>query len=85
MRSLNPCPRRPAHDGRAYLFDSGPGVVRRAAAAAERLKIAALQAPRLNRVFLHQLIRSTTDKAPLQEVRKDYRGRVVSAHDLDLY
>jgi ribonuclease BN (tRNA processing enzyme) len=43
------------YNGRAYLFDSGPGVVRRAAAAAGRLKIAALQAPRLNRVFLTHL------------------------------
>jgi len=40
---------------RAFLFDSGPGVVRRAAAAAARLKIAALEAPRLNRVFLTHL------------------------------
>ncbi|MGA2769487.1 MAG: MBL fold metallo-hydrolase [Bryobacteraceae bacterium] len=43
------------YNGRAYLFDSGPGVVRRAAAAAGRLKIPALQAPRLNRVFLTHL------------------------------
>ena len=43
------------YNGRAYLFDSGPGVVRRAAAAAQRLKIAALEAPRLNRVFLTHL------------------------------
>jgi hypothetical protein len=33
----------------------------------------------------HQLIRGTTDKALLKDVRKNYRGRVVSAHDLDLY
>jgi len=43
------------HEGKAYLFDSGPGVVRRAAAAAARLKIAGLQAPRLNIVFLTHL------------------------------
>jgi ribonuclease BN (tRNA processing enzyme) len=43
------------YNGRAYLFDAGPGVVRRAAAAAARLKIAALQAPSLNRVFLTHL------------------------------
>lgn len=43
------------YNGRAHLFDSGPGVVRRAAAAAGRLKIAALQAPSLNRVFLTHL------------------------------
>ncbi len=40
---------------RAYLFDSGPGVVRRAAAAAARLNIPSLQAPNLNRVFLTHL------------------------------
>src|ERR1039457_1608405 len=43
------------YNGRAYVFDSGPGVVRRAAAAAQRLKIAALEAPKLNRVFLTHL------------------------------
>jgi len=43
------------HEGKAYLFDSGPGVVRRAAAAAARLKIAGLEAPRLNIVFLTHL------------------------------
>lgn len=40
---------------RAYLFDSGPGVVRRAAAAALRYHIAALRAPKLNIVFLTHL------------------------------
>jgi len=39
------------YNGRAYLFDSGPGVVRRAAAAAGRPKIAALEAPKLHRGF----------------------------------
>jgi ribonuclease BN (tRNA processing enzyme) len=43
------------YNGRAYLFDAGPGVVRRAAAAAARLNVAALQAPSLNRVFLTHL------------------------------
>ena len=43
------------YNGRAYLFDAGPGVVRLAAAAAARLKIPALQAPSLNRVFLTHL------------------------------
>lgn len=43
------------YQGRAYLFDSGPGVVRRAAAASARLNIPALQAPKLNRVFLTHL------------------------------
>lgn len=38
----------------AYLVDAGPGVVRRAAAAAAR-GIAALEAPRLRRVFLTHL------------------------------
>jgi ribonuclease BN (tRNA processing enzyme) len=39
----------------AYLFDAGPGVVRRAAAAARAHGIAALNAPRLARVFLTHL------------------------------
>ena len=43
------------HNGRAYIFDSGPGVVRRAAAATARLKIPALQVPKLNIVFLTHL------------------------------
>jgi ribonuclease Z len=43
------------YNGRAYLFDSGPGVVRRATAAAGRPRIAALQAPSLNRAFLTHL------------------------------
>ena len=41
-------------NGRAYLIDCGPGVVRRAAAA-EKNGIAALQAKRLNIVFLTHL------------------------------
>jgi ribonuclease BN (tRNA processing enzyme) len=43
------------YNDQAFLFDSGPGVVRRAAAAAGRLQIVALEAPRLNRVFLTHL------------------------------
>ncbi len=43
------------YQDRAYLFDSGPGVVRRAVAAAKRYNIAALEAPKLNRVFLTHL------------------------------
>ncbi len=39
----------------AYLFDAGPGVVRRAAAAARAHSITALSAPRLGRVFLTHL------------------------------
>jgi ribonuclease BN (tRNA processing enzyme) len=40
---------------KAYLFDSGPGVVRRAAGAAARLHIPALAMPNLQRVFLTHL------------------------------
>ena len=40
---------------RAYLVDAGPGVVRRAAAAAERHDLAGLQAASLGRVFLTHL------------------------------
>jgi len=40
---------------KAYLFDSGPGVVRRAAAASVRLHIPALAMPNLQRVFLTHL------------------------------
>ncbi len=43
------------YQDRAYLFDSGPGVVRRATAAALRLKIAALRPRKLNLVFLTHL------------------------------
>jgi ribonuclease BN (tRNA processing enzyme) len=39
----------------AYLFDAGPGVVRRAAAAARTHSIPALSATRLSRVFLTHL------------------------------
>jgi ribonuclease BN (tRNA processing enzyme) len=41
-------------NGTAYLVDAGPGVVRRAAAAARR-GLTALEAPRLERVFLTHL------------------------------
>jgi ribonuclease BN (tRNA processing enzyme) len=51
---------------------------------AELAQIAAKTKPKLL-VLYHQLIRGTTDQALLKGVRKDYRGRVVSAHDLDLY
>ena len=43
------------YNGRAYIPDSGAGVVRRAAAAATQLKIASLQVPRLNLLFLSHL------------------------------
>jgi ribonuclease BN (tRNA processing enzyme) len=39
----------------AYLFDAGPGVVRRAEAAAEKLGIAALECTNLTRVFFTHL------------------------------
>lgn len=41
--------------GRAYLVDAGPGVVRRAAAAAARHGVTALEPGRLDRVFLTHL------------------------------
>lgn len=41
--------------GQAYLFDAGPGVVRRAEEAAEKLGIAELQAPSLTRLFITHL------------------------------
>jgi ribonuclease Z len=50
----------------------------------ELAQIAATAKPKLL-VLYHQLIRGTTDKALVNEVRKNYGGRVVSAHDLDLY
>ncbi len=42
-------------DGRAYIVDCGPGVVRRAAAAAERHGIDALAPEKLERVFITHL------------------------------
>lgn len=42
-------------DDRAYLVDAGPGVVRRAALAADSLGIEALRVDRLNHVFLSHL------------------------------
>jgi ribonuclease BN (tRNA processing enzyme) len=39
----------------SYLFDAGPGVVRRAAAAAAQKKIPSLDAPKLRRLFLTHL------------------------------
>ena len=41
--------------GRAYLVDAGPGIVRRAAAAAREHGIAALEAPGLDRLFITHL------------------------------
>src|ERR1035441_7310655 len=43
------------YNDQAYLFDAGPGVVRRAAAASRVHAIPALNAPRLGRVFLTHL------------------------------
>ena len=42
-------------NGHAYLFDAGPGVVRRAQAAAEKFGIAALDATNLTRLFITHL------------------------------
>ena len=42
-------------NGQAYLFDAGPGVVRRAQAAAEKFRIAALDATNLTRLFITHL------------------------------
>ncbi len=42
-------------NGQAYLFDAGPGLVRRAQAAAEKFGIAALDATKLTRLFLTHL------------------------------
>ena len=50
----------------------------------ELAQIAAKAKPKLL-VLYHQLIRGATDQALLKDVRKNYTGRVVSAHDLDLY
>ncbi len=50
--------------GRAYLVDAGPGVVRRAAAAARDLEIAALDPANLDRVFLTHLHSDHTTGLP---------------------
>jgi ribonuclease BN (tRNA processing enzyme) len=42
-------------NGQAYLFDAGPGVVRRAQAAAEKFSLPALDATGLTRLFLTHL------------------------------
>ncbi len=42
-------------NGQAYLFDAGAGVVRRAAAAAQQPRFAALDATRLTRLFITHL------------------------------
>lgn len=42
-------------NGQAYLFDAGPGVVRRAQAAAEKFGLASLDATRLTRLFFTHL------------------------------
>ena len=43
------------YNGQAYLFDAGPGVVRRAAAASGKHDLAALKPPQLRRAFLTHL------------------------------
>lgn len=40
---------------RSYIFDAGPGIVRRAAAASARLSVSALRAPNLRTAFLTHL------------------------------
>jgi ribonuclease BN (tRNA processing enzyme) len=42
-------------NGQAYLFDAGPGVVRQAQAAAEKFRLAALDATNLTRLFITHL------------------------------
>lgn len=42
-------------NGQAYLFDAGPGVVRQAQAAAEKLRLPALDTTNLTRLFLTHL------------------------------
>ena len=51
-------------DGQAYLVDAGPGVVRRAAAAAARHHIPALEARHLERVFITHLHSDHTTGLP---------------------
>jgi ribonuclease BN (tRNA processing enzyme) len=52
--------------------------------ASQLAAIAAAAKPRLL-VLYHQLFFGTSEKELLAEVQKGYRGRVVSAHDLDRY
>ncbi len=49
---------------RSYLFDAGPGIVRRAARAARDLDLPALEAARLERVFLTHLHSDHTTGLP---------------------
>jgi ribonuclease BN (tRNA processing enzyme) len=79
--------------GSLYIFDAGPGVERlmqRYHASAhtstyELAEIAAKAKPKLL-VLYHQLyLGGTTDDDLVREVRSRYNGRVVSAHDLDVY
>jgi ribonuclease BN (tRNA processing enzyme) len=42
-------------NGQAYLFDAGPGVVRQAEAAAEKFRLAAMDATHLTRLFITHL------------------------------
>ena len=51
-------------DDQAFIFDAGPGVVRRAAQAARDLDIPALEAQELNRVFITHLHSDHTTGLP---------------------
>lgn len=51
---------------------------------AELAQIAAKSKPKLL-VLYHQIMMGATDKSLVMEVHRDYKGRVVSAHDLDVY
>lgn len=71
--------------GRAYLVDAGPGIVRRAAAAAVALGgLAARARPKLL-VLTHGLPWSSTPEEIVREVRAGFSGAVVYAGDLDIY
>ena len=51
---------------------------------AELAQIAAKSKPKLL-VLYHQVMMGATDNSLVMEIQKDYKGRVVSAHDLDVY
>jgi ribonuclease BN (tRNA processing enzyme) len=69
-------------NGQAYLFDAGPGVVRQAQAAADRLRLPALDATNLTRLFLTHLHSDHTLGYPDVMLTPWVIGRV---HPLDVY